>query len=95
MYHLSHRNSGIRGGRFLEFTKVPKPGSSTDNPDYYGPQDFAFGAVIEIFKHKFIINDVDEYTLKYMAARPDEYSAEVMESLKMKEPLKPPTSTAP
>lgn len=41
------RNSGIIGGKFLEKSRVPKPGSSMDNPTYYGPADFAIGAVVE------------------------------------------------
>lgn len=65
----------------MERTRVAKPGSSTDNPDFYQPQDFAIGSVIEVFKHSFIITDADEYVLKYMKARADEFPSEVIESL--------------
>lgn len=41
------RNSGIIGGKYLGRTKVVKPGSSMENPVYYGPSDFFIGAVIE------------------------------------------------
>lgn len=41
------RNSGIIGGKYLGRTKVVKPGSSVENPIYYGPSDFFIGAVIE------------------------------------------------
>lgn len=41
------RNSGIMGGRFLEKTRVPKPGSTVDNPEFYSPADFAIGATVE------------------------------------------------
>ncbi|MEQ2193562.1 hypothetical protein XENOCAPTIV_003710 [Xenoophorus captivus] len=56
-YHLSNdmisifekpmRNSGIIGGKFLEKTRIPKPGSSVDNPEFYSPADFAIGATVD------------------------------------------------
>lgn len=41
------RNSGIIGGKFLEKTRVPKPGSTVQNPEFYSPADFAIGASIK------------------------------------------------
>lgn len=41
------RNSGIIGGKFLEKTRVPKPGSSVDHPEFYSPADLAIGATVE------------------------------------------------
>ena len=41
------RNSGIIGGKFLEKTSIPKPGSTVENPEYYSPADFAIGATVE------------------------------------------------
>ena len=78
------RNAGILGGKFLEPTRVAKPNSSTDKPVFYRPQDFAIGAVVEVFKHKFVITDADEYVLKYMEARASEFPAETIESLRRK-----------
>ena len=52
---------------------VAKPGSSPDRPEFYRPQDFAIGARIEAFKHKFIITHADEYVLKYMKTRVDDF----------------------
>ena len=72
------------GGRFLENTKVPKPGSHPDHPDYYGPQDFVIGSTVEIFKHRFTIIDADLYVLNYMEARPTEFSQNGIEALKNK-----------
>ena len=72
------------GGKFLECTKVAKPGSDVDNPVFYTAQDLLIGETIEVFKHKFIIKDADEYVLKYMEARPDEFSAEAIEALSKK-----------
>ncbi len=63
---------------------MAKPGSSTDNPDFYTPGDFAIGATIHVFKHKFIITDADEYVFKYMEARADQFPPETIESLKQK-----------
>lgn len=66
IYEPPVRNSGIIGGKFLERTRVAKPGSSLEKPEYYGPQDFYIGAVIEIFKHRFIITNADAFVLKYI-----------------------------
>lgn len=41
------RNSGIITGTFLSKTRIPKPGSTVENPDYYSPADFAIGATVE------------------------------------------------
>lgn len=83
---LVDRNAGILGGKFLEFTRVAKPGSSMDAPHFYTPQDFAIGQTIEVFKHKFVITDADLYVLKYMEANRESFPIEVIESLKKKHP---------
>lgn len=90
IFEPPQRNAGILGGKFLERTRVPKPGSSPNSPQFYGPQDFAIGAKVEVFKHKFIITDADEYVLKYMEARVDEFPAETIESLRKKHRKGPP-----
>ena len=66
IYEPPVRNSGIIGGKFLERTRVAKPNSAPDQPTFYGPQDFYIGAVVDIFKHRFVIVSADEYVLKYM-----------------------------
>ncbi|XP_060762526.1 EF-hand domain-containing protein 1-like [Neoarius graeffei] len=60
------RNSGIIGGKFLEKTRVPKPGSMVENPEYYGPADFAIGATVEVFGRRFILTDADQYVLDHL-----------------------------
>uniref|UniRef100_A0A2K5E9G9 EF-hand domain-containing protein 1 n=1 Tax=Aotus nancymaae TaxID=37293 RepID=A0A2K5E9G9_AOTNA len=75
------RNSGIIGGKYLGRTKVVKPNSTVDNPIYYGPSDFFIGAVIEVFGHRFIILDTDEYVLKYMESNAAQYSPEALASI--------------
>ncbi len=79
-----YRNAGILGGKFLERTRVAKPRSSPDKPDFYTPQDFAIGATIHVFKHKFVITDADECVLKYMEARADQFPVATIQSLREK-----------
>ncbi|XP_044529319.1 EF-hand domain-containing protein 1 [Gracilinanus agilis] len=76
------RNSGFFGGKYLTKTKIAKPGSCVDNPSYYGPGDFYIGALIEVFGHRFIIQDADEYVLKYLECNADHYPQETILSLK-------------
>ncbi|WP_411025290.1 DM10 domain-containing protein, partial [Salmonella sp. s57379] len=59
IFETFKRNTGISGGKFLEKTRVPKPGSSVENPEYYGPADFAIGATVEVFGRRFILTDAD------------------------------------
>ena len=66
IYEPPVRNSGIIGGKFLERTRVAKPCTTMEKPQFYGPQDFAIGAVIEIFKHRFRIINADHYVLKFL-----------------------------
>ena len=71
------------GGKFLECTRVRKPGCGTrDDPVYYTQKDFTLGAGIEVFRHKFVIIDTDLHVLKYMESRPDLFSAEAIQALK-------------
>eukprot|EP00794_Sanderia_malayensis_P011887 gene11887-13119_t len=82
IYEPPQRNSGVLGGKFLERTKVRKPGSSIDNPEFYTPADFKIGSKIEIFKHKFIITNADRYVLEYLESFPDVYPLETINSLR-------------
>jgi len=78
------RNSGIIGGKFLERTRVAKPGSSPDEPAFYGPQDFSIGSVIQVFKHRFRITNADQFVLKYMESNPGQFPASTINSLQEK-----------
>ncbi|ESN96853.1 hypothetical protein HELRODRAFT_102301 [Helobdella robusta] len=69
IYEPPVKNSGIQGGKFLEKSRVAKPGSTTDRPVYYGPQDFYVGAVIDVFRHRFIITGADDFAIKFMESR--------------------------
>ncbi|XP_020849629.1 EF-hand domain-containing protein 1 [Phascolarctos cinereus] len=76
------RNSGFFGGKYLGKTKIAKPGSCIDKPTFYGPGDFFIGALIEVFGHRFIIQDADEYVLKYLESNAKDYPPSTILSLK-------------
>ncbi|KAL4630454.1 EF-hand domain-containing protein 1 [Arapaima gigas] len=76
------RNSGIISGKFLEKTRVPKPTSTVDNPEYYSPGDFAIGATVEVFGHHFVLIDADLYVLKYLESISDQIPLETLSSLR-------------
>lgn len=69
IYEPPQRNAGIIGGKFMERTHVLKPGSSLSSPqgpEYYDVQDLYVGATIEIFKHRFVLLDADEYVFDHL-----------------------------
>lgn len=66
VFEPPQRNAGILGGKFLERTRVRKPGSDRSNPQYYHPKDLYIGTTIEIFRHRFVLTDADEYCIKYL-----------------------------
>ncbi|XP_062974594.1 EF-hand domain-containing protein 1 isoform X2 [Elgaria multicarinata webbii] len=82
IYEPPVRNSGIIGGKYLGKTRVPKPGSSTDDPVYYQPADFTVGSMVEVFGHRFIIVDVDLYVLNYMESNLESFPAAVVQSMR-------------
>jgi hypothetical protein len=84
IYEPPQRNAGILGGKFLERTRVRKPGSPVDKPEFYTPADLAIGEKIEIFKHKFVITDADEYVLKWMEANSNWIPEATLNSLRQK-----------
>ncbi|XP_076457113.1 EF-hand domain-containing protein 1-like [Babylonia areolata] len=84
IYEPQVRNSGIIGGKFLERTRVAKPGCPPDGPEYYGPQDFFIGAVIEIFNHRFVITGADAFVLTYMEEHASQFPPGTINSLREK-----------
>ncbi|KAL2082609.1 hypothetical protein ACEWY4_022427 [Coilia grayii] len=84
IWETATRNSGIIGGKFLEKTRIPKPSSSVDDPQYYGPADFAIGSIIEVFKHRFLLTDADHYVLKYLESESDRIPAETLNSVRQR-----------
>ncbi|XP_044025845.1 EF-hand domain-containing protein 1 [Siniperca chuatsi] len=78
------RNSGIIGGKFLEKTRIPKPGSTVDNPEFYSPADFAIGATVEVFSHRFVLTDADHYVLTYLESNSSQIPCQTLDSLHQK-----------
>nr|XP_022908102.1 EF-hand domain-containing protein 1-like isoform X1 [Onthophagus taurus] len=76
------RNSGIVGGKYLSPNLLQKPGSDPLDPSYYTPADFYIGAVIEIFKQRFIIIGADLFVYRYMQANPEKFPCEVIENMR-------------
>ncbi|KAK7880838.1 hypothetical protein WMY93_032518 [Mugilogobius chulae] len=82
IYEKSTRNSGIIGGKFLQKTRIPKPGSTTDNPQFYSPQDFIIGATVQVFGHRFVLTQADRYVLTYLESIQSHVPIETLESLR-------------
>ncbi|XP_023270810.1 EF-hand domain-containing protein 1 [Seriola lalandi dorsalis] len=84
IFEKSTRNSGIIGGKFLEKTRIPKPGSTVQNPEFYSPADFAIGANIEVFSHRFVLTNADHYVLTYLEANSSQIPSQTLDSLRQK-----------
>ncbi|XP_067150955.1 EF-hand domain-containing protein 1 [Apteryx mantelli] len=82
IYEPPVRNSGIIGGKYLGKTRVPKPSSTTENATYYEPSDLTIGSTIEVFGHRFVITDADEYVLNYMESNAESFPAATLQSLR-------------
>ncbi|NXU11158.1 EFHC1 protein, partial [Pardalotus punctatus] len=82
IYEPPVRNSGIPGGKYLKRTRVTKPGSTPENPIYYEPSDFTIGSTIEVFGHRFIITDTDEYVLNYLENNSESFPAATLQSIR-------------
>jgi len=44
IYETTPKNSGMRSGRFLEPSRIAKPASDRNYPEYYSIPDFCIGA---------------------------------------------------
>uniref|UniRef100_A0A3Q3WW66 DM10 domain-containing protein n=1 Tax=Mola mola TaxID=94237 RepID=A0A3Q3WW66_MOLML len=78
------RNSGIIAGKFLKKMRVPKPGTTVDKPEFYSPADFAIGATVDVFGHRFLLFDADEYVLAYLESNSSQIPHQTIESLRQK-----------
>lgn len=63
---------------FFSFLK----GSSTEKPDFYGPQDLAIGSIVTVFRHKFRIVGADLYVLKFAEENAAQFPTQTIESLR-------------
>jgi hypothetical protein len=71
------RNAGILGGKFMERTRVLKPGSSlsdANGPIYYGIEDLRMGARITVLSRNFVLLDADEYVFNYLESYPEKFA---------------------
>lgn len=69
IYEPPQRNAGILGGKFMERTRVLQPGSSLSSPNgplYYEVHHLFVGAIMDVFRHRFILLDADEFVFNYM-----------------------------
>ncbi|RZC42766.1 EF-hand domain-containing protein 1-like, partial [Asbolus verrucosus] len=76
------RNSGIIGGKYLKSTLLPKPNTNPVDPEYYTPNDFYIGAVINVFQQRFLITGADLYVYRYMQANTSKFSCEVIQNIR-------------
>lgn len=82
IHELPQKNAGMRTGRFLEPSRIPKPGSNVNNPTYYSINDFCIGAVITAFQHRFQITDCDLHVKNWVLSNESGLSAEFVTSIK-------------
>jgi hypothetical protein len=69
------RNTGMTSGKFLERTKLTKPGSRGSRLQYYKQADFVVGATIVAFSRKFVLTGMDKFTARLMDIAGDEAAA--------------------
>ncbi|XP_062267538.1 EF-hand domain-containing protein 1 [Platichthys flesus] len=84
IFEKPSRNSGIISGKFLEKTRIPKPGSTVDDPEFYSPADFAIGATVDVFGHRFVLTDADQYVLTYLESMSSQIPSETLDSVRQK-----------
>jgi len=63
---IQQRNSGLPAGRFLEYSRIPKPGSSASAPEWYEINDLKIGNIIIAFSHRFEIIGCDLHVLNWI-----------------------------
>uniref|UniRef100_A0A3B5BED7 EF-hand domain containing 1 n=1 Tax=Stegastes partitus TaxID=144197 RepID=A0A3B5BED7_9TELE len=83
IFEKTTRNSGIMGGKFLKKTRIPKPGSTVEHPEFYSPADFAIGATVEVFSHRFVLTDADRFVLTYLESISSRIPSQTLDSLRL------------
>jgi hypothetical protein len=53
---IPQRNSGFMQRMYLRSTRIPKPGTNWDDPQYYGPADFAIGKFTALIQRTDALN---------------------------------------
>lgn len=73
----TYYTEGVIGGKFLERSRVKKPGQElfkSEMSEYYKAQDLYVGARLSINNQPFQLVDADEYAFNYM----EQHAEEVM-----------------
>ncbi|XP_076857478.1 EF-hand domain-containing family member C2 [Brachyhypopomus gauderio] len=76
VFEPTQRNSGVIGGKFLERSRVKKPGQElfkSEMSEYYKAQDLYVGATLIINNQPFQLVECDEYALNYMEQHSEEF----------------------
>ena len=50
--------------------------SKPNTPQFYGPADCHIGSIIEVFGHRFVITNADEFVLTYMKEHQTQFPGE-------------------
>jgi hypothetical protein len=82
VYETPIQNSGWRGGRFLEFLRMIKPGSSQDCPEYYAPWDLYVGALLDFYGHRFLVKCAHPFVLEFINTNPDCFPEHVKQNIR-------------
>ncbi|XP_018102145.1 EF-hand domain-containing family member C2 isoform X2 [Xenopus laevis] len=76
VFEPQERNSGMIGGKFLERSRVKKPGQQlfkSELSEYFRPEDLFVGARVNFNGFLFILVDADEYVFNYMERNANEF----------------------
>ncbi|XP_040913344.1 EF-hand domain-containing family member C2 [Toxotes jaculatrix] len=76
VFERPQRNSGVLGGKFLERSRVKKPGQElfkSEPSEYFKAQDLYVGATLCLHNKNFQLLDADDYTLNYMEKHAEEF----------------------
>uniref|UniRef100_A0A8C3LH16 EF-hand domain-containing family member C2 n=1 Tax=Chrysolophus pictus TaxID=9089 RepID=A0A8C3LH16_CHRPC len=77
VFEHMQRNTGIIGGKFLERSRIKKPGQElfkSEPSEYFKAQDLFIGARVCFHGHNFLLMDADEYTINYMEKHANEFA---------------------
>ncbi|KAL2081357.1 hypothetical protein ACEWY4_023210 [Coilia grayii] len=76
VFEPTQRNTGVLGGKFLERSRVKKPGQElfkSEMSEYFTAQDLYVGAHLLLNKQPFQLVDADEYAFNYMEQHAEEF----------------------
>ncbi|XP_042312233.1 EF-hand domain-containing family member C2 isoform X1 [Sceloporus undulatus] len=77
VFEPPQRNTGVIGGKFLERSRVKKPGQEqykSELSEYYTAVDLYVGAKVCFHGHVFLLVDADEYAFNYMEKHANEFA---------------------